>query len=270
MVDDPNHRDDETAIAVALFRYSVIASLLNVGDDGRSLTRRVKELARELHHHPLDKGDRKVSERSIWEWLGVYKAGGAEALRPRCRKDSGAARALSPQALARAVELRTELPKRDGKTVLDILKFEKLIDGDALPHRSTLDRHLERAGVSRRQLRTLGAPPTIKMRVSGFGSLWVGDYHHGPKCRAPDGRVVTAKLGAFIDHASRYPVCSRFYLSERIGTLRDTMLRALLLFGPPEQAYTDRGSVYRSEQFAYSMACIGTTLMPYPRLICGY
>jgi hypothetical protein len=91
--------------------------------------------------------------------------------------------------------------------------------------------------------------------------LWVGDYHHGPKVLAPDGRLTTAKLGAFIDHTTRYPVADRWYLAEDLGSLRDTMLRALLVWGPPKLAYTDRGAVYRAEQLAYSLAAVGSRLV---------
>lgn len=252
-------RDDEKAIGVALFRFSVIASLLEPSDEDASLRERVRALAERLHLDPQH-GDRKMGGRTIWTWLALYRDGGTQALRPCFRKDVGKLRALSAAAVERAVELRADVAARDGKTLLDILEHEKLINIGAV-HRSTLDRHLVRANASRRQLKILGAPPTKKMRFADFGALWVGDYHHGPRVRAPDGRLVVAKLGAFIDHATRYPVCSRFYLNEQLPTLRDTMLRALLTFGPPKVAYCDRGSVYRAEQFAYSLACIGGRLV---------
>jgi len=72
------------------------------------------------------------------------------------------------------------------------------------------------------------------MRFDSFGDLWIGDYHHGPKVLAPAGHATTAKLGAFIDHTTRYPVADRWYLAEDVATLRDTLLRALLTWGPPK------------------------------------
>jgi hypothetical protein len=89
----------------------------------------------------------------------------------------------------------------------------------------------------------------------------VGDYHHGPKVLTPDARTTTAKLGAFIDHTTRYPVADRWYLAEDIASLRDTLLRALLTWGVPRVAYTDRGAVYRAEQLAYSLAALGSRLV---------
>lgn len=259
MTDKGGARDDEKARTEALFRYRVIATLLD-DRDAAPLRARIAAIASQILAHP-HRGDVKVTARTIWKWLASFRAGGIDALRPRRRKDTGAVRALPPAVLDRAEALRRELPTRWTTTVLDILVREGTLHKDDAPHRATIDRHLRRRGASRRQLVVLGEKRTIKMRFDGFGDLWVGDYHDGPKVLAPDGRIVGAKLGAFIDHTTRYPVCDRWYLAEDIATLRDTLLRALLTWGPPRVAYTDRGACYRAEQLAYALAAIGTRLV---------
>jgi len=252
-------RDDERARTEALFRYRVIAPLLDAGVTA-PMRARVAELAAKTHLHPCH-GDAKLTTRTLWTWLSVFRKGGIEALHPRHRNDRGAIRALSIAALERAEALRRELPSRWTSTVLDIMVREGTIPAATAPDRSTLDRHLRRRGASRRQLRVLGEKRTIKMRFDDFGDLWVGDYHDGPKVLAPDGRVVGAKLGAFIDHTTRYPVADRWYLAEDTASLRDTLLRALLTWGPPRVAYTDRGACYRAEQLAYSLAALNVRLV---------
>lgn len=252
-------RDDDKARTEALFRYRVIATLLDDRDDA-PLRPRIAEVASQRHSHPY-RGEVKVTARTLWKWLASFRAGGIDALRPRRRKDTGCVRALPVAALDRAEALRREVPKRWTSTVLDMLVREGTFAKDDAPHRATLDRHLRRRGASRRQLVVLGEKRTIKMRFDGFGDLWVGDYHDGPKILAPDGRIVGAKLGAFIDHTTRYPVADRWYLAEDVASLRDTLLRALLTFGPPRIAYTDRGACYRAEQLAYSLAAIGSKLV---------
>jgi hypothetical protein len=42
----------------------------------------------------------------------------------------------------------------------------------------------------------------------------------------------------------------------KIWSRRDTMLRAVLVCGPPRPAYTDHATVYRAEQLAYSLAAL--------------
>jgi putative transposase len=255
----PSSRDDDDARAEALFRYRVIAPLLDEREP-RSLRARITALAGERHLHPR-RGEIAISGRTLWTWLARFRRGSIDALRPQHRGDRGSLRAASIAVVDRAEALRRELPARWTSTVIDILVREGSLAADAQPHRATIDRHLRWRGASRRQLVVLGAKPTIKMQFDAFGDLWVGDYHHGPKVLTPDGRLTTAKLGAFIDHTTRYPVADRWYLAEDLASLRDTMLRALLGWGPPKIAYADRGAVYRAEQLAYSLAAIGAHLV---------
>ena len=260
MTDSGTYRDDEWAITLALFRYGVIAELVEVSEPERGeVTSKVREIAARSHYLP-GKGATRVSERTVYSWLRLYRSGGLEALRPRWRADRGTSRKLSGEVLERAVRVRKENPRRSTTAVVDILEREGTLTGRA-PHRSTVDRHLDRLGASRKQLRVLASKPTKRMEFASFGDLWVGDYHHGPVILGPDGKPTTAKLGAFIDHHTRYPVANRYYLAEDLPTLRDTMLRALLAWGAPKKAYVDRGSVYRSDQLAYSLDRIGTKLV---------
>jgi hypothetical protein len=230
--EDKKVRDDEKARVEALFRYRVIAPLLD-RDEHLSLRQRVADRAATPHLHP-SRGEQTVSMRTLWTWMGRFRQGSLEALHPALRKDKGTVRALSQQVLDRAEALRREVPTRWTSTVLDILRLEQTLPADKLPHRATLDRHFCMRGASRRQLAVLGSKRTCKMCFDAFGDLWVGDYHHGPLVLGPDGTATVAKLGAFIDHKTRYPVADRWYLNEELGSLRDTLLRALLRFGPPK------------------------------------
>ncbi|MEJ2389054.1 MAG: Mu transposase C-terminal domain-containing protein [Chromatiaceae bacterium] len=261
MTEDDDRRDDEPAMILALFRYGVIAPLVEQEQWAPGeLSRLVREIGASAHHLP-GKGPLTVSERTVYSWLRLYRTGGIEALRPRWRKDRGRSRAVDDSTLARAVQLRKDNNERQTKTLLDILQREGSLAGKPVPHRATLDRHLRLRGASRRQLHVLGNKRTIKMQFENFGDLWVGDYHHGPVILGPNGQVTTAKLGAFIDHTTRYPVADRYYLAEDIASLRDCLLRALLRWGRFKKAYVDRGAVYRAEQRAYSLRRIEATLI---------
>jgi len=252
-------RDDDRALQVALFRYGVVARLVEAGA-GAAVAARVREIAGESHYLP-GRGPVRVSERTVYAWLAAFRKGGVEALRPAVRKDRGESRAVEARVLARAIRLRREQPKRTTTTLLDILVREGTVPDPVPFHRATLDRWLRRKGASRKRLATLSTKPKVRMRFEHFGDLWVGDYHHGPLVRKPDGGVATAKLGAFLDHTTRYPVADRYYLAEDLPTLRDTLLRALLAFGTPKVVYVDRGAVYRAEQLAYSLARVQCRLV---------
>lgn len=261
MSQDGPKRDDEQGMMLALFRYAVIAPIVEADELAYGQTRELIEALSAQSHFLPGKGPVVVKERTVYEWLRRYRQGGLDALLPRVRKDKGKGRVVDEQVVARAIELRKENPQRWTSTLLDIMQREGTFDGKVVPHRSTLDRHLARRGMSRRQIHVLGAKRTIKMRFDHFGDLWVGDYHHGPVILGPNGKPTTAKLAAFIDHATRYPVADRYYLAEDIATLRDCLYRALLAWGAPRKAYVDRGSVYRCEQLAYSLDRIHTKLI---------
>lgn len=259
--EETDWRDDERAIQIALFRYGVIAPLVERESlDPGEVTRLIGEITERTHYLP-GKGSVAVSARTAYLWKKLYTQGGIAALRPRRRSDRGRSRKIDDEVLSRAVELRQEGPNRWTKTLVDALRLEHKIPEQLPFHRSTLDRHLDRLGASRRRLRVLGSRVTIRMQFDNFGDLWVGDYHHGPLVLAPDGKLLTAKLSAFIDHTTRYPVADRYYLSEDIASLRDTLLRALLRWGAAKRVYVDRGAVYRSEQLAYSLERVDSHLI---------
>ena len=251
------HRDDEGAIQLALFRYGVIGPLVEREEHASGeVVRLVAEIAAQTHYLP-GTGPMKVGRRTIYTWLRRFRRGGIEALRPRVRKDRGRQRAVTDDVLVRAVALRKEQPERKTKVLLDILAHEGIV----VPSRSTLDRHLRRRCASRRHLRTLGEKRTIKMVFERFGQLWVGDYHFGPLVIAPDGRHVAAKLSGIIDHTTRWPVADRWYIDENNTSLRDCFMRALLVWGPCETFYCDRGKVYLADQLSYSLAHLGSKLV---------
>lgn len=255
-----NYRDDDRAILIALFRYGVIAPLLDQETfaPGEVLAL-VRQIASVKHHLP-GKGPVRVAERTVFAWLASYRQGGVEALRPRRRKDHGTSRVIDEATLVRAIQLRKEGDHRWTSTLIDTMRREGTLT-DKVPHRATLDRHLARRGASRRLMRVLGAKRTVKLCFENFGDLWVGDYHHGPLVLAPNGKPTVAKLGAFIDHATRFPLADRYYLTEDTTSLRDTLLRALLTWGKPKKVYVDNGAVYRADQLAYSLDRIKTRLI---------
>lgn len=261
MTDTPRWRDDEAAIEMALFRYGIIAPILELDPASQqSVVALVAEITSRTHYLH-SRGRVSVRPRTVYAWLADYRRYGIEGLRSVRRKDHGRQRVLSDKVIERAITLRKENPRRKTRTLIDILKREGTLSDEPSFHRTTLDRHLWYRGASRRHMKVLAEAPTIKMQFDNFGDFWVGDYHHGPPALAPGNRVVTAKIGGILDHHSRYPVTARYYADEKIDTLRDGLLRALLTWGPPKVLYVDRGAVYRSDQLSYTLKRINVHLV---------
>ena len=84
----------------ALRRYRIIAPLVEE-NLAESEKRNIRWLIREQEG---------MSSRTLRRYVAAFKKGGFDALLPRERKDKGVCKAISPEALLMAAELRRELP----------------------------------------------------------------------------------------------------------------------------------------------------------------
>ena len=239
--------------AIALFRETLLEDLGESGMPRGEISAYIAKIASQSIALP-DGTERRFSERTLWSWWSAYRKLGLTGLLPRERSDKGLPREIMPELLAAAIEKRKEVPSRSTATIIDTLEREKVVSEGQL-RRSTLDRHLEHAGHSRRRLRTLGDKRYIRMLFERPNQLWVGDYHEAPILFDPQtGRFRTVHLSAFIDHYSKYVPHGQWYNNERLATLEDTFKKSLLKRGCPDKLYVDRGSVYRSADFAFALA----------------
>jgi transposase InsO family protein len=247
--DDTN---DRRRRALALFRKDLFADLDEPRLPRGEITARVAEIAARKLLLPEGE-EHRFGERTIWSWWSAYKKRGLTGLLPQERTDKGVAREVTPELLAAAIAKRNEIPSRSTKTIIDILEREGVVAPGRL-RRSTLDRHLERAGQSRRRLRTLGDKRHIRMLFERPNELWVGDYHEAPILfEESTGRVRTVHMCAFIDHYSKLVLHAEWYTNERLATLEDTLKKALVKRGLPDKVYVDNAKVYRSGDFTFAL-----------------
>ena len=237
---------EQRALEIASFRYRIIADAAEAV--GADVSQAIEASVERTYVHP-DGQSVGCSARTLWRWLGLYKEGGLNALRPKRRKDSGKLRALSSKVLDRAVELRQENQERPTKTVIDIL--ERLhVAAPGILKRSTLDRHFAHRGVSRRTLHRLGVKTFQQILTTRPLELVIADFHHGPYVRmAGEDKAQRALLLAFIDHFSRYLLESRYYLHEDFAALRFGFRRLLVTWGVLDRLYIDNGPSFHSARF---------------------
>ena len=101
--------NDEYRQALALFRYGLIADLIQLPAGSPGLYARLREKASTDYIIPGSKRTRVAAE-TLRHWLKDYRRGGFEALLPKGRNDRGHSRAL-PQAVADALmSLKDEQP----------------------------------------------------------------------------------------------------------------------------------------------------------------
>jgi transposase len=207
--------DEDAKLARVLFRYRLIAEAAEAPKGARAAL--MRESAGK-HTWP-DGRPVRVSLRTLQRWLKRFKHGGLAALGRAPRKDKGRVRALSEAAVARVIALRHEETARSTPTLIDIVERAGEVAKGSL-RRSTLDRHLDRRGASRRMLHVLGEKRHVRLHFDHPFDFVLADFHAGPYIRTATGEVRRSELGAFIDHCSRFVPESRYGLTEDLMHVR--------------------------------------------------
>lgn len=214
----------------------------------------LKNLAQKAVLFP-DGAMRKPSLSTLRRKLKRYRRKGFTALGRKPRADRGQARSATPELLAFAEELKREQPFRSHQSINRFLE-ERF--GRTVP-KSTLYRHLRRAGATRLKLGAVKKPVRKRWTREHTHDLWVGDFEEGPYVLV-EGEAVPTHLSAFIDCHSRYVVEARYYLRQNLDILIDSLLRAWAVHGAPRQLYIDNAKVYHAK--ALKAACYRLHINP--------
>jgi transposase InsO family protein len=198
---------------------------------------------------------------TLRDWLGLYRAGGFDALKPKPRKDIGSARAIPTEVLDLLVSIKDEHRDWSVALVIDAAKKDSAAAREVALPASTVHRVLSRAGVMSK------APedPTTKDRrhfaYQHAGELWMSDVMHGPSVVVGARRKQKTYLIGLLDDATRVvPYCS-FALSENTAAFLPVFKSAVMRRGVPKRLYVDNGSVFRSHHLALVCAKLGVTLI---------
>lgn len=250
-------RDDEQRrLEHALFRYRLIADAIEAPKSARGLL--LRAAADEEHLGP---GGRpvQVSLRTLARWVARYEAHKLDGLMRSPRKDKGATRSISKAALDRVIALRKEEPSRSTPTLIDIVERAGEIAPGAL-RRSTLDRHLDQRGASRRMLHVAGTKRHVRLSFEHPLDFVVGDFHAGPYVRTQTGEIRRTELEAFIDHTSRFVPESRYGMSEDLMAVRRALRALCTAWGLPRRIYVDNGPGYQANRFHFACSQLGIDL----------
>ncbi len=218
-----------------LRRYRIIAPLLEEGL-AECEKRNIRRLIRDQEG---------ISGRTLRRYVAAFKQGGFDALLPRERKDKGSCKAISAEALEMAAELRRELPSRSAERIQQLLASES-----HRVARSTLERHLRQQGLSGRELKAAQKQvASRRFNRVGRNTLWQSDLKYGPYLPDPNhpGHKMRTYLVAMIDDATRLVVHGEFYDSQKLPVLEDTLRKAVIKCGAPDNLYVDNGKIFVSQ-----------------------
>src|SRR5262245_24747119 len=107
---DPMLADAERRQQVALFRYGLIADLVQLPPNHRGIYKLLEHKAAREYEIPGSLR-RRVAAETIRHWLRDYRLGGFDALVPKVRSDHGSARALAPRVIDVLCEIKDAHPE---------------------------------------------------------------------------------------------------------------------------------------------------------------
>jgi transposase InsO family protein len=254
MADDS---DDDPALAWALVRYRLIAEAASAPQGTRT---QLLRLAASKEVTWPDGSVVRVTVRTLQRWLARWQRRGFPGLIRAPRKDKGKTRAVPEAAIARVIALRQEEPARSTPTLIDIVERAGEVAHGGIK-RSTLDRHLDRRGASRRMMHVLGTKRYVRLAFAHPLDFVVGDFHAGPYVRDATGTIRRTELGAFIDHCSRFVPESRYGLTEDLMHVRRGLRAFVVAHGLMSKLYVDRGPGYQANRFHFGCAQLDIELV---------
>lgn len=243
---------------VALFRFGVIADLVNLPPETKGLYSKLREKADKEYVIP---GSRRtaVAQETIRDWLKKYRRGGFDALLPKSRTDRGKPRKLPREVADLLLAAKEDNPDLTVPLVIKKVRESGLVPDDIRMPQSTVYKLLARNGLMRKK----NEPAKDHRRFSYqfAGDLFMSDVMHGPAAGDGGNRKRKTYLIAFIDDATRVIPYAAFTHSENTASFMPVLKQAILRRGIPQRLFVDNGSAFRSQHLTLVCAKLGITLI---------
>lgn len=247
---------EEQKMEVALFRFGLIAPLLNNQvDDPKAY---LEMLASRVHDVPFY-GKREYSIKTIRRWLWDYRKYNLEGLKPQNRRDKGSSRVIPPGLGEKIVQFRHDNPG------LNLMLFYELLVKQGVVLRSEVSYHSVYRFLKARDLarplpdKSLYPKDRKRFAYDEVNRMWQGDMMAGPYVLV-NGKKKQSYLFAFLDDCSRLVTFAQFSLEQNFEAMKRVYVEAVIRRGIPKIVYLDNGRVYRSQLFHSACARMGTTV----------
>lgn len=239
--------------AVALFRYGLIAPILNNHCDRQAY---LQEICAVKHNVPYY-GVKEFSLSTVERWLSEYRKWGFEELKPKARADKGHTRALTPEEQEAVLDLR-----RKNMHLSMASFYEKCVrDGVFEPQNASY--HSINRLLSNNQLLRMAKEPGVQRKRFAYdtvNTLWQGDMSVGPYLTIGN-RKCRTYLFAFLDDCSRLIPYAQFFWNENFEPMKTVLKEAMLRRGQPRMIYVDNGKVYCTNTLHLACAKLGISLI---------
>lgn len=240
--------DEKTRTELALFRFSLIAPLVNGSFNGPA--KEYFERVSSKTYNVPGYGPREFSISTLKNWLTNYRRYGLEGLKRQPRSDRGRFRSLSNEAQKFILESLRVSANRPAVAIYHDMLSAKLPD---VPSLSTVQRFIKTCS---------DVEPELERKRYEFefaNDCWQSDICVGPHLLL-DGRKKRTYLIALLDDASRLLVNCEFSFQENYLALETVLRDAFLKRGVPKKLFVDNGKIYQSQQMRLICARLGIVL----------
>ena len=247
-------KTDKAKNDIALFRYGLIASLVNNTYEDKSKEEYYRRIA--LDTYTLNGKEIKFRASTIKSWYLDYQKFGYEGLIPKTRTDLNTSRKLSLSVQQKIIDYKKKYPHISGTLI-----YQKLIEEGYIKEltvsKSTIlkfirDNYLlfgDNGKVDRR---------AFEMEFAN--QMWDADTSVGPYLTI-DNKKIKTYLIAIIDDASRLITNAKFYFEDNAINFQKTFKGALKKYGIPQRIFLDNGKTYKNEQLSIICANCGMELI---------
>lgn len=245
--------DEKIALAIALFRFQIIAPALdkNLVEQKNYFASQAEKVLDVPHY-----GCRRYTAAAFKHWLLDYRRGGLEALKPAQRSDTGQPRKIGEDLAQRISAIAAEMEEATVSYLYRQLSLQKIINPPWLSE-SALRRFIKAKDL----LSTKTDPlPRKKYEKEHVNQLWTADFMHGPQM-SEGKRKRTAILCDCIDDHSRVIVGARWSFTENTVSLELMLKSAISRFGVPQVLYVDNGSAFSTLHLQVACARLGIVLI---------
>lgn len=246
--------DDETRNKIAIFRFSLIAPIINKTFTQNCVKDYLEEVCAKKYDAP---GNLKgiYAPETLKDWLYRYRREGIDGLLPKGRKDKGTIRALSKEQRDQIIATKTANPNISSKAI-----YSSLIASGAISYKDVSLCTIQRFIRNNSQL--IRNTPVKDRKAFEFefpNDCWQSDISVGPYITVK-GKKKRTYIIAFLDDASRLILhCQAFYVDNFISLL-SVFKQAVAKRGISKKIFVDNGKVYKSDQMQFICAFLGTIL----------
>jgi len=246
---------DKNSHELALFRFSLIAPVVNETYDAYSKMQFFRDIASKTHTLPDGKSV-KLASSTIKRWFLCYKNAGFDALIPKTRADAGRPRVLDSDCIEKIHSLKEKYPYITGK-----LLYQKLVEEGYIKvtstSLSTVLRYIRDNNLKRNQITPIDRR-AFEMEFAN--DCWQSDTSHGPVIKV-NGLKRQTYLISFIDDASRLILHGEFFFNDNAVNMQIVFKKAIAKYGVPKKLFVDNGGTYKNDQLHLICASIGTVLI---------